>query len=56
MGYDYGLLVYEDLSYSGSRFKTYGEGVMKVTREAILKSVDRLTEMATERSMVQQPV
>lgn len=35
VGYYDGLLVYENLRYSGSRFKTYAESKIGVTREVL---------------------
>lgn len=54
VGYDYGFLVYENLNSSGSRFKTYGESVVEVTRETFRKWENRL--LKTARTTVRHPV
>lgn len=56
VGYYYGSLVYEDLSAAGSRLKTYGENIMKVTKATFSKWANRLPETATDRNMVEHPV
>lgn len=49
--YYYGSLVYDYFSSTGSRFKTYGESVMKVTRETYLGLTNQLLETAMNRNM-----
>lgn len=48
----YGSLVYEEFSSVGSRFKTYGGNIMKVSRKTFLKYANPVPETAKNRNMV----
>lgn len=50
--YDYGLHMYGDLSYGGSRFNTFGKGLIKMRTITFPKWADQLLETAVDRSMV----
>lgn len=42
MGYCYSSLVLDDLSFGAFRFKTYGEGIMEMTKKKFLNWTNRL--------------
>lgn len=52
VGYCYGLLVYENLRSSRSRFERYVGCIIKLTRKTFLRWTNRFPEIATDRSMV----
>lgn len=54
-GYYNGSVLYDAFCSRVSRFKTYGERIIKERRETFLKCANWLSETATDRSMVQHP-
>lgn len=54
--YYYGSPVYDYLSSGSPCFTTYGESMMRVTKEAFLKCANRLPETVTDTNVVQHTV
>lgn len=55
-GYHYFSFVCEDLSFSGFRFKMYGESIMKLSRKTFMTWTSRLPEIEADRNTVQHSV
>lgn len=54
--YYYDSFVYGHLGSGVSGFRTYGESIMRVTRDKFRTWTNRLPEMAMDRSVVYHPV
>lgn len=56
LGYQYGSPVYENRSSSWSRFNTYEESIMEVTRDKFPEWTSLRLETAMDKDMAQHPV
>lgn len=56
VGFYYGTLLCKGFGFTASSFKSYGQTIMKATRQTFSKLGNRLQESAMDRNMVQHLV